>query len=746
MSNTIKVLCPVWTMGLFAFVMLSASALEWRNCSLNFDRLPGHIKPSHYELYIRADLFTFTFVGHVKVNLTINEPQIIKSPLTIFKRNRDQTRTRIILHAAKSVKLNQANLLLDDGTSPAIKSVCHDRKRGLIAIVLADNVDPGSSGQLSLNFYGRIVSEQSGFYRNVYTDSAGQKQVYAATHFEPTGARKAFPCFDEPNFKATFDLMIDYNDGLTVLSNTEQIDNELVSEEHKFRRTRFARTPIMATYLLAYAIGKFDHMEKTMMDGQLKVSVYAPPGRVSEAQFALDNACRAFIALNDYIGIEQPLKKIDIVAIPGIAQCGIEYWGIVIGATRYLLVNNETMPIEKSYTISVITHALAHFWFGNLVTINSLDDMWLKEGLAEWIAYKISKEVHPEIDYTVEYLLLNHIPALEADSSFYTHAIRKKQSIYTAEQYENMRDFITVSKSSSLMRMLDYYVGQDNFKRAIRSYLIDHMYNNTVASDLWGALETVCDKPVRELLLSWLDQYGYPLLKINFSSEKQMLKIKQDRHTGAMQYGLLKSTWIIPVSMFVTDGSNRTDIEFIMDGPTKYVQLPDWFSPNKEGHWLKLNTNFEGFYRVLYGNELGALLEKPIMHKTMAPIDRMNFISDIISSFDVGRIGAEELLKILNWYTSEEHGGVLAVLAQAVQSINRSEIKRNLSRNLLKMTGLPKKDDDYLTFVGKYTITKEYVGAHYGAGFKRQTFELFLNQPETREKVYKVIENNMRIS
>ncbi|HVF69584.1 MAG TPA: M1 family metallopeptidase, partial [Xanthomonadales bacterium] len=433
-------------------------------------RLTDDIVPTEYSITIHPDLPTFTFKGEEEIILDLKKP------------------TKSITIHADELKISKVNY-----NGSLIGEVSFD-KENETAIIKFPNQLPAGEGKLFIEFTGTLNDKMRGFYRSKY-DIDGKEHVMAVTQFESTDARRAFPCFDEPAKKAIFHINLIVPEDHTAISNA--IESQVKEHSSGFKIVSFAPTPKMSTYLLAFIVGKFEHIEKKTAEGTL-VRVFVTPGKKKQAEFSLDVAAETITFFSEYFKIPYPLPVMDLVAIPDFAAGAMENWGAITYRETALLVDPvHTATVNKQWVAIVIAHELAHQWFGNLVTMEWWTHLWLNEGFASYIEYLAVDHIFPEWDMWTQFVYMDHSRALELDGLENTHPIEVE--VHNPTEISEIFDAVSYSKGSSIIRMLAEYLGEDIFRKGLQVYLKKHSYGNATTSDLWNALEKVSGKPVEKI-------------------------------------------------------------------------------------------------------------------------------------------------------------------------------------------------------------------------------------------------------
>lgn len=520
--------------------------------SLVNHRLPKNVIPINYKLYMEPNLTEFTFNGFVQIYINIKEAT-----------------DRIILNSKKlfinTVIFDNMNVLFEEDNDKEIIIIKIDKNYGL--------------HNISIYFSGILNDQMEGFYRSKYKVNNEIKYM-ATTQFEPTNARHAFPCFDEPNFKATFDITINGPSDKTILSNT----SVKRIEETKYGRKNviFNTTPIMSTYLVAFIIADLEYLEKNTFNN-IAVRVYATPNNKSKLDFALDIAVNALELFIRWFEINYPLPKCDLVAIPDFSAGAMENWGLITFRENQMLCDEQTNLNEKQDIVNTICHEIAHQWFGNLVTMEWWTFLWLNESMATYFAWMMTDILFPEWHIWNQFIGEEYNLALELDSLETSHPI--EVPIEKASDIPQIFDAISYSKGSCLIRFLVNYIGIDDFRRGMQKYLNDNKYGNTVSDDLWN----VFGNNVRKLMESWTKQTGYPLISVNNESHLILSQTRFYKYGPIKESDQDRSIWIIPVEIRLED----SNILLLLDKETKIYNL----GKNED---ILLNPKRIGFYRTKY--------------------------------------------------------------------------------------------------------------------------------------------------
>ena len=416
----------------------------------------------------------------------------------------------------------------------------------------------------------------------------------------------------------------------------------------------FEETPKMSTYLLAFLVGNMGLIEGKSNSGTL-IRVITTDGRQSFGEFALDTSLKLLDYFNSYFGIPFPLKKLDHVAIPDFAAGAMENWGLITYRETALLVDPEnSASAAKQRVAEVISHEMAHMWFGDLVTMKWWNDLWLNESFASWMGDKAVDAIFPEWEMWTEFVSADTVRAFDLDSLETSHPIEAE--VTSPAEVEQLFDAISYSKGGSLIRMLEHFLGEKTFQSGLYQYLSKHQYSNASTDDLWEAMESASNKPVKTIMDTWLKQMGYPVVTINSiqSENSNKLEISQSRFLATNIIGssnkkdVLEQTWKIPLRI---KSSDEDDIEILLENRNAEIDIPHQ-KP------LIFNPDQTGFFRIIQpSNQLPALREM-VQNKSLAATERLGLQNDIYSLGRAGYIKATEFLNLVSAYTDEEDTSV----------------------------------------------------------------------------------------
>ncbi|TGZ76481.1 hypothetical protein EX30DRAFT_344874 [Ascodesmis nigricans] len=629
-----------------------------------FDRevLPTNVKPTHYNLHLtNIDRTAFTYDGTVIIDLALNEP----------------TRT---------IKLNAKQLTLKDGHVTAgdktIKIVDHsiDTKAEVATLSLEAELPGSGNGQLTINFSGLMNQEMAGFYRSAYKNVEGNDDWMFSTQFESCDARRAFPCFDEPNLKAAFDFSIDVPEAYTALSN------QPVKEEKKdgkgLKTVVFETAPKMSTYLYAWACGDFEYIEdftdrEYPGRGKLPVRVYTTRGLVEQGRFALENCRKIVDYFSEIFEIDYPLPKVDLLAVHEFSHGAMENWGLITYRTTAVLFDEKTSDARyKNRVAYVVAHELAHQWFGNLVTMDWWSELWLNEGFATWVGWLATDHFHPSWDVWGQFVTEGYQTAFQLDGLRSSHPI--EVPVKNALEIDQIFDHISYLKGSSTIRMLSTYLGQKTFLKGVARYLKKHAYGNATTEDLWSALAEESGQDVAGFMRTWIKVIGFPVL--NVTEEGANLLVSQSRFlsTGDVKPEEDTTTWWLPLAI---DASSQTSASPVTALTGKTVTIENIAS----GHY-KLNSGQTGFYRVNY--PLSRLRKLGENQQSLSVSDKVGIIADAGATAFAGYGTSAGLLEFITSLKNESSYLVWAAITERLGNLRSifGESSPELKDALAKLT------------------------------------------------------------
>jgi puromycin-sensitive aminopeptidase len=500
-------------------------------------RLPRTATPSRYELEVDTDLDASRFRGTVDITIEVHE-----------------VTSEIVLNAA-GLELGSAWIAAATGGERLAAEVLDlDADWERLTVRFGSPLRPGEH-VLHVGFAGELNDKLLGYYRSRYTDRDGTEHVIGTTHFEPTDARKAFPCWDEPDLKAVFAITLVADDDLAILANGPEVGREPAGEGRV--RVRFADTMPMSTYLVAYCVGRLEITGPVDVAG-VPLRIVHVPGKGDLTHFGLEVGafCLRFFA--EYYGIPYPERKVDLIALPDFAAGAMENLGLITFRETYVLIDPErSTQAECEAVAAVVAHELSHMWFGDLVTMRWWNGLWLNEAFATFMENLAVEAFRPDWDIWSSFRRTCSI-AFDVDALESTRPI--EYPVRSPDDAHGMFDTLTYTKGAAVLRMIEQYLGAERFRDSIRRYLRAHAYDNTETHDLWDAMEAETGEPAAKIMDGWIFQGGYPVIEIEPDDGELRLSQERFRYEG----GDDGSRWDVP--LLVRDAA-EDDVERVLVPP-----------------------------------------------------------------------------------------------------------------------------------------------------------------------------------
>lgn len=593
-------------------------------------KLPKNVVPIHYALDLAPDLDKLTFSGSEVVDIDVAEPT-----------------ARLVLNA---VDMTIEAASADREATPEITP---DAAAETVTFTFPRPLGAGRH-QLRISFTGRINRFGRGLFAVDYPTAQGRKRMISS-HLEPADARRIFPSWDEPAFKASIALTVTVPQALLAVSNMPVAHEEPAGDGKK--RVAFQPTPRMSSYLFVMAAGELERISADA--GGVTVGVVTARGKSPHGRYALEAAGDLLRYFNDYFGTAYPLPKLDLIAVPGGFGGAMENWGGITFFESRLLFDPTTSANEARRGIfSIIAHEMAHQWFGDLVTMAWWDNIWLNEGFASWMQAKAAEALHPEWQ---SWLNGNGFKqsAMSEDARRTTHPIQ--HSIANESEAMAAFDSITYAKGQAIIRMVENYLGEDAFRSGIRAYMREHAYSNTTTADLWGALQAASGKPVSAVAAAYTEQGGIPLVTAQAScaGDAQRIKLGQERFT-IHDPAPRPQHWQVPIALGRVGGAADETV-LLLDGTAE-------IEAGRCGDPVKLNLGDVGYYRVQYDAAMLAALTQSI--DRLKPADRANLVSDTWALVEAGRVAPAMFFDLAEPLIGDDNRAVVEPIIRALTRID----------------------------------------------------------------------------
>jgi len=587
-------------------------------------RLPRHAAPTHYDIRLELDLETFTFQGTVGIDLDVTE-------------------------ATDTLTLNAAEVEIKSATlsnGVEITEIAYDDDMERATLSLGTTLEPGSY-HLDLEHSGIINDQLRGLYRSVYRDAEGAEHPLATSQCQSTDARRIFPCWDEPDFKASFQTTMVVAEGLEAYSNTAELNRVSLGDGQV--EFQFDKTMKMSTYLLAFIAGPFEATEPQVVRGT-PIRIVVPRGNVHLTDIAMENAVFCFEYLSDYYGIPYPADKLDHIAIPDFAAGAMENVGLITYRDAYLVIDPaKASQGELQNCLDVIGHEIAHQWFGNLVTMAWWEGAWLNEAFASFMELKATDAMRPEWKRWLAFANLEVPWAMGTDQLKSTRPIEFE--VTSPEEVDQMFDAITYGKGSAVLHMIDEFIGVENFRTGVGNYLRKHEYRNTVTTDLWEGLDGASEYPVSAIMDTWVYQRGFPQIDVKTVdggvelSQRRYLVIPDESDT---------TIWKVPVQVRGVADGRPFDVKYLLEGDEAVVTIEG------EIEWVVANAGGHGFYRTSYSDDLFTALLDHV--GSLDDIERYTLVSDTLGFVRNGQLSTVNFLDLAAQFADEEEQAIWAVI------------------------------------------------------------------------------------
>ena len=702
----------------------------WAETPFSFESTPGllpkTVVPSHYAIHLRPNLEKFTTRGSEVVEIEVLKP--VKE---------------IIMNAAE-MEVTGATLRDLNATVRDEIALKHRLNLGkeLVTLKSPKAIKPGKY-RLALEFTGQIGEQAEGLFYAKYMAPSGKK-VMLGTQMEPTDARRMFPCWDEPVYRATYELTVVLPAKHKAFSNMP-IERE-TPLDGGLKEVKFARTPPMASYLVAFVSGELEELQDES-DG-VRLRVITTEGKKEQGRYALAAAKELLVYYDQYFGIKYPLPKLDLIAIPGGFSGAMENWGAITFNDGFLLFDPQTSSQQTKRDIFVtVAHEMSHQWFGNLVTTAWWNNLWLNEGFASWMEVKATDHFNPGWQMWLS-AALEKAGVMSSDAHGTTHPIQRP--VGSESEANDAFDNITYQKGGAFLRMLEDYLGEEEFRNGVHRYLAAHQYSNATTADLWEALEKVSGKPIRKISAGWTEQPGLPVVNVKTEcvNGKQVVALEQERFTVQDPHAR-PWLWKIPVALLDV-AKPQVASHVLLEDKSNSITLGDCDGA------IKANAGDAGYYRIAYAPAAFARLETHLTELSAA--DRLNLLNDEWAMVEANRTSATNYFSLVKLQRQDHTYAIWEQILSTLSLIddleqNRpgrdafEEFARQLLRPQLQRLGwVPKAGESN----NDALLRARIIGAlgHYGdqavIAEARGRFENFLTKPETlaadlRPPVFKIV-------
>ncbi|KAF8198244.1 leucyl aminopeptidase [Mycena galopus ATCC 62051] len=619
-------------------------------------RLPTNVKPLHYDLTFWTDLESLEFGGFVTVDLDILEEA-----------------SAIVLNCSDDLKLDDASVRCAALDADQLRSVAistdKELKRATLNLITA--LPAGSKVQVKISYSAKLRDSMNGYYKSAWNRD-GKTEYYALTQFQPTDARAAFPCWDEPQLKATFTITmisrvetvnisnmsaeseVPYDSSSVLDANLATLLSTLPKKDVRWKITEFQETPPMSSYLVAFANGPFAYLETKVampLSGRtLPLRVHATPDVIHQGAFCLEVTAKVLPLYEKIFDIEYPLPKLDTLAVNDCDFGAMENWGLIIGRTGRLLTDPARADVMSRRTVAVTqTHEVAHMWFGNITTMAWWDNLYLNEGFATLMGSAIVLgKIFPEWGVKTSFVNGHVQRALTLDAKRSSHPIEVECP--DANFINQIFDGLSYSKASAVLRMLSEYIGEDSFLKGTSLYLKKHLYGNSVTRDLWDGISTSSGQDVARLMDSWITKTGFPLITVTETSGG--IHIRQDRYmdNGTPEAHENETIWNVPLSILTVDENGQVHVD-----KTALLEEREKTFAIDTTRTFKLNAGTTGLYRVLYAPErLTKIATEAAKRDSVFSLsDRIGLLYDVSELSKAGLTQVSSLLTLINIWRKE---------------------------------------------------------------------------------------------
>jgi aminopeptidase N len=597
-------------------------------------RLPEVAAPENYKLSFTPDLEKATFNGEETITVRVLKPT-----------------SEITLNA---VDIDFHDVTVTAGGATQKAKITPEKDKEMVVLAIEKPLAAGQA-TIHITYSGILNSEMRGFY--IGKDDKGRE--YAATQFEATDARRAFPSFDEPDYKATFDITTVADKGMVAISNSKiSSDTPGAGDKHT---VHFSTTPKMSSYLAALVVGNFEYIEGEA-DG-IPIRVYSTPGKKEMGRFALESAEHVLSYYDKYFNIKYPYGKLDLIGLPDFSAGAMENTGCITFREVLLQIDEKQGSVDLKKTIaSVVAHEMAHQWFGDLVTMKWWDDIWLNEGFATWMSSKPIEAWKPEWNFKLDDVSSTG-GTLNTDSLANTRPIH--QDANTPAQIQELFDGIAYGKAASVLRMLEAYLGEQTFRAGVNAYIQKHQYGNATADDFWGAQAKTSKKPVDQIMPTFVKQAGVPIIDVKSQCSGNTTTVTLDQRRYYYDRDKFQAPtselWQVPMCLKSSTGAEKC--ELLTEKQGKFA-LPGCST------WVLGDAGATGYYRVGYQPDLVRALAGAAEGK-LSPAERISLQNDIWASVRVGREPVGDYLAFAQGVESDRNRAVLEDVLGRLNFIGR---------------------------------------------------------------------------
>jgi puromycin-sensitive aminopeptidase len=586
-------------------------------------RLPRDVHPIRYAIHLDIDLAAWTFAGRERCDIVLDAP-----------------RRELVLHSAD---LEVSRVVAEKGASTLLPDVSFDTEAGAMTLRFSDLI-PAGGLTLQVEFAGRIRSDLKALYR-----STRGAERYAVAIVFPAEARRVFPCFDEPTFKARFALELTAPARLTAIANAELLEKTDAGGGRA--KWRFAETPPLSTYLVAFLVGPFEGTDVIHTKSGVPVRVWLPSGLANEGEYARDAHRRAVEWLEAYTGIAYPYDKAEGVGVPDFPAGAMENPGAITYRLDLLAADpGKTSASTLKACVSVVSHELTHMWWGDLVTLAWWDDIWLNESFATFVGHKAEHAVHPEWDVWRDFVI-GTTRGLALDSLVATHAIHSDAA--SAEEALQRFDAISYQKGAAVLRMIEGYLGEEIFQKGVRLYLERFRESNATAADFWRALDETSGQDVTRIASVWINEPGHPIVELRLIGTNR-IGLRQRRFVLDGDLPPSPQRWPVPLVLRSAMGVQRTLLTDL-EGTTEIA----------DGAWVYPNAGAMGFYRFALDEALSTRIRVNLSQ--LDPAERLLLLDNEWALVLCGESTIADLVALLASLRSEDDRAVLAVVFEQLR-------------------------------------------------------------------------------